>query len=109
MPQDRKTNKSRKDQQLSCVPPEALMTLAEHMGKNQDKYGRDDYRNGGEFSLFFDAAFRHMMSWWQGEDFDPENGSHHLDAAAANLMMLRYNTMTLDNPSVVDDRPDKDR
>ena len=37
---------------------------------------------------YYDAACRHIESWFNGERNDPETGLHHLAHAACNLLFL---------------------
>ena len=39
---------------------------------------------------YFDAAQRHIMAWWQGEQTDSESGKHHLAHAVCCLMFLMW-------------------
>ena len=39
---------------------------------------------------YYNAAMRHIDSWWNGEKCDPETGSHHLAHAATNLFFLMW-------------------
>ena len=39
---------------------------------------------------YYDAAMRHIDSWWNGEKFDQETGIHHLAHAATNLFFLKW-------------------
>ena len=68
------------------------------------KYGRHNYRAAGvRASVYFDAAVgRHLFSWWEGQDIDPESGMHHIDKAIAGLMVLRDSQL---QGNWVDDRP----
>lgn len=67
------------------------------------KYGRHNYRVAGvRASIYYDAMFRHMGSWWEGEDIDPESGLSHVTKAIAGLMVLRDSML---QGNWVDDRP----
>ena len=35
------------------------------------------------------AAMRHLMSWWEGEDTDPDSGMSHVTKAITSLVVLR--------------------
>ena len=39
---------------------------------------------------YFDAAQRHILAWWQGEQTDSESGKHHLAHAVCCLMFLMW-------------------
>ena len=67
------------------------------------KYGRYNWRDAGvRGSVYYDACFRHLAAWWEGEDLDPDSGVHHLSHAITGLAVLR-DAMIHDNWT--DDRP----
>jgi Domain of unknown function (DUF5664) len=39
---------------------------------------------------YFDAAQRHLLSWWDGERIDPESGLPHLAHATCCLLFLAW-------------------
>lgn len=54
------------------------------------KYGRHNYRViGVRGSVYYDATKRHLDSWWEGEDIDPDSGISHITKAIASLVVLR--------------------
>lgn len=75
---------------LSCVPTAPLLEVGLAMMEGARKYGRHNYRViGVRASTYYDAAMRHLMSWWEGEDIDPDSGVHHLVKAAACTFVVR--------------------
>ena len=67
------------------------------------KYGSHNYRAiGVRASTYYDAALRHIMSWWEGEDIDPDSGVPHIAKAIACLIIVRdaelMNNFTDDRP-----------
>lgn len=70
------------------IPTHPLRLLAEHYGIGNLKYptdpetGIDNWRNGYDWHLSYDALQRHANAFWSGEDIDPETGSPHLIAVA---------------------------
>ena len=75
---------------MDLIPVLPLMSLAELYRIGAEKYRDRNWETGGmEFSRVYGAALRHIYAWWNGEEFDPENGQHHLDAAVFNLFALR--------------------
>lgn len=75
---------------MSTVPGPVLYELGAAMLEGACKYGRHNYRViGVRASIYFDAAFRHLMDWWEGEDLDPDSGLPHLAKAMACLAILR--------------------
>ena len=89
---------------MSTVPAPVLMELGIAMLEGALKYGRHNYRNAGvRSSVYYDAAMRHLMRWWEGEDIDPDSGISHITKAIASLVVLRDAQMT--NHVAFDDRP----
>ena len=67
------------------------------------KYGRYNWREAGvRGSVYYDAAFRHLAAWWEGEDLDPDSGISHIAHAITGLAVLR-DAQLMDN--WIDDRP----
>lgn len=89
---------------ISCLPIRVLWNIGLAMLEGALKYGRHNYRAVGvRASVYFDAAVgRHLFSWWEGQDIDPESGMHHVDKAIAGLMVLRDSML---QGNWVDDRP----
>lgn len=88
---------------LSVVPIPPLYEVAAGMLEGACKYGRHNYRViGVRGSVYFDAAFRHLTSWWEGQDIDPASGIHHISKAVAGLMVMRDAMMA---GKFHDDRP----
>lgn len=88
---------------LSVISGPFLASLGNAMLEGARKYGRHNYRVAGvRYSVYYDAAFRHLMAWWEGEDFDPDSGEHHLVKAAA-CMAVMFDSVNQGN--AVDDRP----
>lgn len=69
--------KGSKPQQLSTLDPVALLHLSEVSGFGASKYAAFNFLRGYDWSLSVDAASRHLMSFWAGEDRDPESGLLH--------------------------------
>ncbi len=88
---------------LHTVPSKPLLEVALAMMEGSRKYGSHNYREiGVRMSTYYDAAMRHLISWWEGEDIDPDSGVHHLIKAIASLFVVR-DGMFMGN--CVDDRP----
>jgi hypothetical protein len=88
---------------LSTLPYRVLWNIGLAMLEGALKYGRHNYRAAGvRFSVYFDAVQRHLGSWWEGEDIDPDSRLHHIDKAIATLMVLRDSII---EGNAVDDRP----
>ncbi len=87
----------------STVPLPVLLEIGVAMLEGARKYGRHNYRAiGVRSSVYFDAAFRHLSAWWEGEDVDPDSGLSHITKAIATLAVLRD---AMIRGKMVDDRP----
>ena len=75
---------------LSVVPMGVIYELGLAMLEGALKYGRHNYRKVGiRASVYYDAAQRHMNSFWEGENTDPDSGLSHVTKAIASLVVLR--------------------
>ena len=85
---------------LSCA---VLYEMGLGMLEGARKYGRHNYRvMGVSATVYYDAALRHIMDWWEGEDMDTDSGLNHITKALTALMVLR-DSMLMGN--WIDDRP----
>lgn len=90
---------------MSTVSSPTMMEVGLAMLEGARKYGRHNYRVAGiSASVYYDALFRHMMAWWEGEDIDPDSGLSHVVKAIATLMVLRDAMLV---GKFNDDRPPK--
>jgi hypothetical protein len=91
---------------MSRVPVGPLMEVAValHEGHVKDYRGHNWRVAGVRGSIYYDAAMRHLMKWYEGQDLDPDSGINHISKAIAGLMVLR-DAMMHDNWT--DDRPPK--
>ena len=88
---------------MSTVPANVLAEVGVAMLEGAVKYGRHNYRvSGVRASVYYDGTMRHLMSWWEGEDIDPDSGMSHITKAITSLVVLRDAMM---NNMVNDDRP----
>lgn len=69
------------------VPEAFVAALSVHMAKGAEKYGFGNWRKGITQSQALEATRRHYTKLRTGEDIDPETGSSHFLAIAANAMM----------------------
>jgi len=86
--------KGTKPEQYDDIPTEAIRALARVYAMGADKYERGNYRKGYDWSLSYSALMRHLWSFWQGEDIDPESGESHLMHAAWHCFTLFHFTQT---------------
>lgn len=88
---------------MSTVSQLVLAEVGVGMLEGALGYGRHNYRVVGvSASVYFDAANRHLRSWWEGEDIDPKSGLSHITKAITSLIVLR-DAMIMEK--FTDDRP----
>ena len=76
---------------VSLVPMEPLLELADLYSRGARKYGDNNWTLGIKWSRIFDALMRHTSKWWNGEDYDAEDGQHHMAAVAwCAFTLLEY-------------------
>lgn len=95
---------------MSVVPANVMAEVAVGLLEGATKYGRHNYRVAGiRASVYYDASMRHLMSWWEGQDFDPDPNSaglSHITKAISSLVVMR-DAMMCD--MMTDDRPPKSK
>ena len=90
---------------FSTVSAPVIAELGLAMLEGDRKYGRHNYRVAGvRASVYYDALFRHITAWWEGEDIDADSGLSHVTKAATCLVVLRD---AMINDMLTDDRPPK--
>lgn len=90
---------------MSTVPAAVMAEVGLAMLEGALKYGRHNYRvSGVRASVYYDAALRHIFSWWEGQDLDPDSGAalSHVTKAIASLVVLRD---SMRQGMLTDDRP----
>jgi hypothetical protein len=88
---------------LHLVSPlvEAYQAIAHYLGNV--KYGAWNYRGAGiRYSVYYAALKRHMGAWWEGEEYDPVDGTPHLANALACINIIIEGKHA---HNAVDDRP----
>lgn len=73
---------------LSLIPRSGLEGIARVMAFGAKKYGRNNWRNGMDWSRLIDAGLRHVEAFNDGEDRDPETGELHLYHALCCFLFL---------------------
>jgi len=75
---------------MSTVSAPVMAEIGVAMLEGALKYGRHNYRAVGvRSSVYYDATIRHLFSWWEGEDTDPDSGMSHITKAITSLVVLR--------------------
>jgi hypothetical protein len=90
--------------ELSQNPPEALLAAARVWMYGADKYGRYNWRKGGEklsYMSILDSLDRHMKQFQLGQDLDEESQLAHTSHILCNAMML---STFFETKTGVDDR-----
>lgn len=88
---------------MSTVPAAVMAEVGVAMMEGALKYGRHNYRVAGvRASVYYDATMRHLMSWWEVEDLDPDSQMSHITKAITSLVVLRD---AMIQGMVEDDRP----
>jgi len=90
---------------MSTVSAAVMAEVGVAMLEGAAKYGRHNYRAVGvRASVYYDATIRHLFSWWEGEDIDPDSGMSHITKAITSLVVLRdamiQNMMTDDRAPI---------
>lgn len=84
-----KTVYGEKKPKLSDTPTVSLRELGKVHTMGAVKYGRFNWREHTvSATVYYDAAMRHFMAWFDGEDVDPESGLSHLAHVMACASIL---------------------
>lgn len=91
---------------LTKIPPVALIHMADAMMDGAGKYDPYNWR-AKDITLhgYIDAALRHILDYWEGEECAPDSLAKHLGHAMATLAIV------LDAQAhgcLIDDRPKSD-
>ena len=88
---------------FSVIPTAALLHLGEVMKLGAKKYGAFNWRETKvPIETYIDAAGRHLLSFQDGEDHDPESGMSHLAHVMACCSII---IDAMENEMADDDRP----
>lgn len=88
---------------MSTLSGPVIMEVGLATMEGARKYGRHNWRASPvKASIYYDAALRHMIAWYEGEDVDPDSGLSHIAKAMAGLHILRDAQI---RDTLVDDRP----
>jgi len=91
---------------MSDTPTISLRLLGQVHSMGADKYGAFNWReNIVSATVYYDAAMRHLMAYYDGENIDPESGLPHL----AHIMACCSILLDAENQgSLNDNRPTTD-
>jgi hypothetical protein len=74
---------------LTGMPAVAIALGNAAMADGKAKYGPYNWRDNNVISsVYVDAAMRHMLAWFEGEEVAEDSGVHHLGHAIACLAIL---------------------
>jgi Domain of unknown function (DUF5664) len=74
---------------LGLIPSNSLVEMAEVFQLGAAKYGPYNWRETAvNADTYVNAAYRHIASWFDREDHDPESGRLHLAHAMACMAIL---------------------
>jgi len=73
---------------MSLIPSTMLEGVGRVLMHGEEKYGRDNWRQGCEWSRYVSAAMRHIAAFNEGQDWDEESGLSHLCHAICCLTFL---------------------
>jgi 5'(3')-deoxyribonucleotidase len=74
---------------LSVFPASAIALGAVGNFNGLVKYGRDNFRAVGiRASIYVDAAMRHLLAWFEGQECDPDDEVPHLGAVLACVAII---------------------
>lgn len=73
---------------MDLLPTAPLVGVAEILTFGANKYAAHNWRAGFDYSRLIGAAYRHISSFNDGEDLDPESQKSHIDHAICTLMFL---------------------
>lgn len=73
---------------IHLIPAEAILMLAEVFKYGNRKYGERNWESGMDWSRIYSSAMRHLLSFWMGENDDPESKLQHMAHATWNCMAL---------------------
>lgn len=94
-----------KKPRISLVPPASIIYQALAMGNGSVKYGPFNFREKKPAaSIYYEAAIRHLASWYDGEENADDSGVPHLAHAIACIGIM---IDCVENGNLIDDRPPK--
>lgn len=73
---------------FDLIPVYPLQELGRVYTIGAKKYGDHNWRGGFDWSRIFRALMSHAIAFWGGEDYDKEDGQHHLSSVAWNAFTL---------------------
>ena len=77
---------------VSLIEPKFILGVSEILTFGAEKYGKDNWKTAKpeDIQRYKDALMRHILSYLDGEELDPESGKPHLYHVGCNIMFLDY-------------------
>ena len=73
---------------VDLVPTSLIRSVADILAFGAQKYSEYNWQKGMPWRKLYGSIQRHMMSWMDKEDIDPESGLPHLAHAACDIAFL---------------------
>lgn len=70
------------------IPWDALIEIVKVLLFGASKYEERNWEKGINYDRLFAGVIRHLISWWNGETYDPETGLNHLAHACCGILFL---------------------
>jgi len=86
---------------FSLLSPQSIQRTIAVLEYGAARYGANNWRQCNSWRRYYDAAQRHLLAWFSGEDTDQESGLPHIDHAACCIHFLQHFVAT---STSVDDR-----
>jgi hypothetical protein len=100
-----KTARGKAKPAISSIPPVAILHMGQAMEQGREEYGLMNWRyEPVSASTYYDAMFRHMGAWWDGEDVASDSLVLHLAHVMASCAIV---IDALEQGTLIDDRPIK--
>lgn len=76
---------------FSLVPVSALNEVIKVLELGAQKYAENNWQKvEGARGRYYNAAYRHLTAWFDGEKKDPETGINHLAHVGCNVLFLLW-------------------
>jgi len=82
--------------QISLLDFNALEDTVQVLAFGANKYARDNWKKGLQFSQVLDSMLRHIKALQAGQWIDPESNLPHIGHIGCNAMFLGSKTNTMD-------------
>ena len=78
----------------SLLPFKQVEEVVKVLQLGAKKYAPDNWQYVQPYKLrYFNAAMRHLISWFKGERYDAESGINHLAHAICCLLFMMWHDM----------------